>query len=134
MKLYIAGPMSQLPEFNYPAFMDAERQLVASGYEVENPARPGQVDGWTWRDYMKRGIRQMLDCEGVALLPGWQHSRGAQIEAALATQFGMRLWSVDMWEQAAHRRRLADHARGDGLTAGADSSPNKTAAKLEGDR
>ena len=105
MKLYIAGPMSQLPEFNYPAFMDAERQLVAAGYEVENPAGPGQVDGWTWQDYMKRGIGQLVRCDGVALLPGWDLSRGAQIEAALATQLGMRLWSVDMWEHARKARR-----------------------------
>lgn len=56
MKLYIAGPMTGLPEFNYPAFMDAERRLIAAGYEIENPAAPGQVDGWTWQDYMKRGI------------------------------------------------------------------------------
>ena len=95
MKLYIAGPMSQLPEFNYPAFMDAERQLVAAGYEVENPARPGQVDGWTWQDYMKRGIRQMLDCEGVALLPGWEDSPGARIEAQLARSLEMPAADLD---------------------------------------
>ena len=94
MKLYIAGSMSQLPEFNYPAFMDAERQLVAAGYEVENPARPGQVDGWTWQDYMKRGIRQMLDCEGVALLPGWDRSRGARLEHQIATALGMHVSTI----------------------------------------
>ena len=105
MKLYIAGPMSQLPEFNYPAFMDAERHLVAAGYEVENPARPGQVDGWTWQDYMKRGIRQMLDCEGVALLPGWDLSRGACIERELAMTLDIFCAELIHWLPARKARR-----------------------------
>ena len=38
MRIYIAGPMSGLPDFNYPAFNQAEQRLLALGYEVENPA------------------------------------------------------------------------------------------------
>ena len=95
MKLYIAGPMTGLPEFNYPAFQDAERRLIAAGHEVESPATPGQVDGWGWRDYMRRGIRQMLDCDGVALLPGWEDSRGASIEARLARSLEMPAADLD---------------------------------------
>jgi len=105
MKLYIAGPMSQLPEFNYPAFMDAERQLVAAGYEVENPARPGQVDGWAWQDYMKRGIGQLVRCDGVALMPGWEDSRGAWVEARLASALEMPCAELADWQHTrkAHR-------------------------------
>ena len=101
MKLYIAGPMSNLPEFNYPAFMDAERQLLAAGYEVENPANPGHVNGWTWQDYMKRGISQLVRCDGVALLPGWRKSRGAWIERDLALLLGMPCAELAVWQ---HRR------------------------------
>ena len=103
MRLYVAGPTSGMPESNYPAFFAAEEKLRTAGFDVENPATGGQVDGWTWRDYMKRGIGQLVRCDGVALLPGWDLSRGAQIEANLAADLGMRLWSVDMWERAAHR-------------------------------
>lgn len=105
MKLYIAGPMTGLPEFNYPAFMDAERRLIEAGYEVENPARPGQVDGWTWRDYMKRGISQLVLCDGVALLPGSEKSWGACIERDLAMSLGMRCAGLPYWQHArkAHR-------------------------------
>ena len=74
--------------------------VTAAGYEVENPAEPGQVEGWTWEDYMRRGLAQLLTCDGVALLPGWTESKGACIEADIASLLGMRLWAVDEWAKA----------------------------------
>ena len=99
-RLYVAGPMTGLPEHNYPAFRAAAAALRAVGYEVESPAEPGQVHGWGWTDYMKRGLAQMLTCDGVALLPGWTESKGACIEADIASLLGVRLWGVDEWIKA----------------------------------
>lgn len=96
-RLYIAGPMTGRPNFNYPAFHAAAVELRAAGYEVENPAEPGQIDGWKWADYMRRSLTQMLTCDGVALLPGWSGSRGAVKEVELAQTLGMRSWAVDQW-------------------------------------
>lgn len=95
MKLYIAGPMSGLPDFNYPAFFAAEGLLAETGHTTENPARPGQVDGWSWYDYMRRGLRQLLECDGVALLPGWEDSRGARIERDVARMLEMPAADLD---------------------------------------
>lgn len=100
-RLYVAGPMTGLPDHNYPAFHAATDALRAVGYEVESPAEPGQIEGWTWEDYMRRGLAQMLTCDGVALLPGWHASRGALKEAELAELLKMRLWAVDEWIKAA---------------------------------
>lgn len=100
-RLYVAGPMTGLPEHNYPAFHEATARLRAAGYEVESPAEPGQVEGWKWEDYMRRGLSQMLTCDGVALLPGWHASRGAVKEAEIAEVLGMRLWCVEQWIEAA---------------------------------
>lgn len=52
MKVYISGPMTGLPEFNYPAFFAAAEALEARGYETINPARTeGRAStaahGWT---------------------------------------------------------------------------------------
>jgi WhiB family redox-sensing transcriptional regulator len=37
MILCVAGPMTGLPEFNYPAFNAAARMLTGFGYDVLNP-------------------------------------------------------------------------------------------------
>ena len=38
MKVYIAGPMSGIPEWNFPAFYQVEEALLALGLETVNPA------------------------------------------------------------------------------------------------
>ena len=96
-RVYIAGPMTGLPEYNYPAFHRAAAKLRAAGWHVESPAEPGQVDGWTWADYMRRGLQQMLTCDTIALLPHWHGSRGARIEVRLATDvLGMTTIILDV--------------------------------------
>ena len=81
-RIYIAGPMSGLPDFNYPAFNAEASRLRALGYHVENPAtNPAQSD---WPGYMRVAIRQMLTCDMVVLLPGWADSRGAILERSIA--------------------------------------------------
>lgn len=44
MKVYIAGPMTGLPEFNFPLFFEAEELLKGHGFEVINPAREDGID------------------------------------------------------------------------------------------
>ncbi len=85
--LYIAGPMSGIPDFNYPAFRAEAERLRALGFEVENPAdNPEQKD---WASYLRVALVQMLSCDLVALLPGWQQSRGACLEVHVAKALGM---------------------------------------------
>lgn len=91
-RVYIAGPMSGLPELNYPAFHAAAADLRAQGYEVENPAE-GPAEA-SYEAYLCRGLLQMLTCDTVALLPGWERSRGARIEHQVAQQLGMRIESL----------------------------------------
>jgi hypothetical protein len=93
VKVYIAGPMTGLPDYNYPAFAAASDALAAAGYEPVSPA--GElIDGWEWHHYLRRALQQMLTCEGVALLPGWELSRGARIEKRLAHDLCMPVWQL----------------------------------------
>lgn len=87
MRVYICGPMTGLPGFNYPAFDAAEKRLRAQGYEVENPANNPQQD--CWLDYMRQAVAQLAECDAVYLLPGWRESRGAQVEYQLARGLGL---------------------------------------------
>lgn len=99
--IYVAGPMTGLPDFNYPAFYAAAAKLRAAGYDVENPAE-NKVEGTaSWLAYMRMSLVQIARVDGIALLPGWQDSRGARIEAKLAEDLGLRLWGVDQWLHAA---------------------------------
>lgn len=84
MRIYIAGPMTGLPDFNYPAFNAAAATLRAKGHEVMNPAENPVPACGTWRGYMRMALAQLVQCECIVLLPGWSDSRGALIERWLA--------------------------------------------------
>lgn len=102
MKIYIAGPMTGLPDFNYPAFFKAEDQLIAAGHEVENPARnETPTDGSGWLGFMRLSLVQISKVDGIALLPGWDTSRGATVEYDLGKSLGLDVRRIDEWIEAA---------------------------------
>lgn len=85
MKIYLAGPMTGLVDNNYPAFHIAARRIRSLGYTVLSPAEhPPAIEKRTWADWLRLGLKQMLCCDVIVLLPGWEHSPGAQIERELA--------------------------------------------------
>ena len=59
-RVYIAGPMTGLPAFNYPAFHAAAATLRQAGYVVENPAENEPPPRVTWQGWMRLGIVQMM--------------------------------------------------------------------------
>jgi len=89
--------MSNMPEYNFPAFNKAAFDLEECGFVVENPATKGVIDGWTWSNYLRYDLRRLLDCEGVATLDGWEGSRGALLEVHVASQLEMPVRSVSEW-------------------------------------
>lgn len=97
MKVYVAGPMTGYPEFNYPAFAEASARLRALGYVVVspheiNPPELGFDHPWGW--YMRRDIVALLDVDAVVVLPGWETSKGAKLETDIAAALGMERWEL----------------------------------------
>jgi hypothetical protein len=94
---YISGPMTGMPDLNFPAFHKAAASLRASGYRVVNPAELDALDTqeMTWPEYMRRDIRALMDCTHIAMLPGWENSKGAKLEKHIADALGMRVMYVD---------------------------------------
>jgi hypothetical protein len=90
-RIYIAGPMTGLPEFNYPAFNAEAQRLRRLGYEVANPAENPVPPCKSWLGYMRMALPQLVSCDIVALLPGWQDSRGARIERSLAVDLSLKV-------------------------------------------
>lgn len=103
--VYIAGPMTGIPMWNFPAFFDAENQLLELGYTVRNPAHndgrnveeamasAGTPDkpNYPWSYYMKRDLPHVMNSDMVCLLPGWQNSKGARLEVHVAQALGLPL-------------------------------------------
>ena len=88
-RVYVAGPMTGIADFNYPAFNEVANQLRALGYEVENPADHGIVEGAQWADYLAYDLTRLGLCGVVALLPDWEKSQGAKLEVLIAERLGM---------------------------------------------
>lgn len=91
--MYISGPMTSHPEYNFPLFNATADMLRTRGYTVENPATKGVIDGWEWEDYLRYDLRALSHCDAIYTLPGWQESRGARLEVHVATELGM-IWLV----------------------------------------
>ncbi|VVO21752.1 DUF4406 domain-containing protein [Pseudomonas fluorescens] len=89
-RLYLSGPMSNLPDLNFPAFHAMTARLRAAGHQVVNPAEINP-DGGTWDECMRRDIVALMDCDTVAMLLGWLNSEGAFLEVTIAQRLGMKV-------------------------------------------
>ncbi len=90
-RIYIAGPMTGLPDFNYPAFNAAAKLLRDMGHTVLNPAENPAPRCGTWSGYMRMALAQLVQVDCVVLLPGWAESRGALLERSVAQALGIDL-------------------------------------------
>ena len=91
MKIYVAGPMTGLPGLNFPAFHAATAHLRALGHTVVNPAEVNPDTTAAWEVCMRRDIAELVTCDGIHLLPGWEASRGATLEHHIATQLKLHI-------------------------------------------
>lgn len=108
-EVYIAGPMSGYPEFNFPAFFSAQAMLVAAGYKVWNPAaKDDEADvksdesfktgddqqlmksGWDFKEAYLWDVTKVIQSDAIYMLPGWERSAGARGEHAVAISIQQR--------------------------------------------
>lgn len=114
MTLYISGPMSGIPEHNFPLFNDVTRKLRNAGHIVYNPAEhfSGRVD-LPREQYMAEDFRKLLEVasadttvKGIVLLPGWTGSKGARAEVVVAHELGLQFFA---WQdERLQRTELAE--------------------------
>ena len=102
MSIYIAGPMTGIKDYNYPAFDDAERSLMANGHEVLNPASNdeqfnpyGKEMPWDW--YLRHAIRMLTKASSMAMLPGWEMSKGAMLEHNIGSALSLDIRELAGW-------------------------------------
>lgn len=88
-KVYIAGPMSGLPNENRQAFNEEAAMLLEEGKIALNPAT--LPAGLTQAEYMDICFAMIRACDTVWFLKGWTKSAGAIAEYAYAKKISKEL-------------------------------------------
>ena len=86
MRIYVAGGMTGYPDLNFPAFNEAAARLRGQGFEVVNTAEINPDHSMPWAQCMRRDIAELVKCDAIYLLPGWEQSKGATLEHHIATR------------------------------------------------
>lgn len=104
MRVYLAGPMTGMPQFNFPTFDAAEADLLTRDYDVVPPAdlhdpevrklalasTTGALEDLprhlTWGQFLAQDVRMIADdgIEAIVCLDGWPRSNGARLESYVA--------------------------------------------------
>lgn len=99
MKLYIAGPMSGIPNYNFEAFHLAAEIVRGRGHVVVCPAESfGGEKTLPMGDYARYDTHALLQMDGLVLLAGWERSPGACTEVALAHWLGLFFFEIGWHE------------------------------------
>ncbi len=111
--IYISGPMTGIPNLNMEAFNDAENKLRKAGWsDIRNPARlaVNEYENLPRSLYLRSDLRQLLDCQAILLLRGWEQSKGARLEALIADEVGIRrVYEKETKTKSDHTERV-NHA------------------------
>lgn len=110
MRVYLAGPMRGLPGWNFAEFDRVEKLWTAAGHQVFSPARTCRALGYAPpegsssdshvdRQHLLHVIQTDLACiyacDAVVVLDGWESSRGATVEVALAQFLNLPIYDAD---------------------------------------
>lgn len=113
IKYYLAGPMTGLPQSNFPMFDRVAAVLRYDGFTIVSPAELDDpevrtaalanrpiITNHTWGDFLSRDVKVLADggIGGIVFLPDWEKSNGAKLEATvgLLKRFVFRRWDEEM--------------------------------------
>lgn len=126
---YLAGPMTDYPQYNFPEFVRVADKLRERGYVICSPAELDDnlihhecmasddgseahlaSDSEQGLSFLRRDVNIVMhpNCVGVICLPGWEESYGAGIETYIADKFKRALFRYveegdDFWLVATTR-------------------------------
>lgn len=133
MRLYLAGPMTGYPEFNFPAFEEAAVDLRRMNYVVWSPHEsdleaewaatspgysratgdPGSTTELSHRYFLAVDLAEVCKSDGVAVLPGWQASLGAKLETYVAFNLDIPVHRYESGELLSESNRVGKYEHPD---------------------
>lgn len=125
LKIYIAGPIAGTTDFVY-RFGVARGEVGLMGYQPVCPLELNGVDensrledSTSRRRYLINDIHALLECDGIYLLRGWEHSRGARLEKLIADGLGL----IILYQDDTPQQRSDDGSSNRGETTGVQQHP-----------
>ena len=87
MKIYLSGKISGTDlSTTRRRFSRVADKLQSLGHKVVNPLCNGLSETDPWEEHIAKDIINLIDCEGIYMLQGWEDSQGARIEHAIAKE------------------------------------------------
>jgi len=128
-KIYVAGPMRGVPQFNVPLFHFASKMLRDRGHFVVSPAEAdapeiqamalASLDGVftpemktheTMGEILGRDVRLVIDeIDTVVFLPGWARSTGAKLEAFVGLLHRKKFGDFETHSHTGYVQVAAEH-------------------------
>lgn len=128
--IYISGPMTGVLDLNRSAFQNAAQNLRGYGWDPINPhdipvhdhgsapcpltsIKVNPDSDHSWQCWMRQDLVELVKCDAVAMLPGWEGSHGARAEHALSAAMGLPIYydhRHDGW-RTSWLENLPEHAR-----------------------
>ncbi len=97
-RVYISGPITNMPNLNRDAFYAHAAKLASEGVESYNPhdiPLPANMAEMThdeiWQYFMRECVRNIPNCTVIHMLPKWGLSRGARWEHNIAEMLGLEI-------------------------------------------
>lgn len=117
-RVYLSGPITGTLNYRR-VFQGAKDVLTEKGYSVINPAKLTDVvgDSFSYDEIMAIDLSILNRCDCLVQLPGWENSRGANIEYGFALGTDMIILSL---EDLLNERRI--ERSGDGSAEGTGSA------------
>lgn len=95
MKIYVSGPMTGLPKYNYPEFQRVSHILRELGHQVYNPSEfsyYGPIEDFPIREAFASYCKFICEeADAIYMLKGWEKSSGARVEHDLAKRIGLQI-------------------------------------------